>query len=293
MTGVDKPKSTPVVANPWRGLRRFTSARIALGRAGVSLPTQPQLDFQFAHAQARDAVHTPLDIQGMQAQLTEKGYEVIHLHSAVADRHSYLQRPDLGRRLDQDSRRRLEALAKTSASDAPPPQGCDVSLVVADGLSARAIHENAVPTLDAALPKMQEQGWRISPVALVEQGRVAIGDEIGEVLNAAMVVVLIGERPGLSSPDSLGIYFTYAPRVGLNDSHRNCISNIRPAGLSYEEAAHKLSYLMREAHKRKLSGFSLKDEAEALALQSAESSSGTNFLIEGDPTPDGTALGQN
>jgi ethanolamine ammonia-lyase small subunit len=149
-------------------------------------------------------------------------------------------------------------------------------------LSARAIHENAVPMLDAALPKIKEQNWRVAPVGLVEQGRVAIGDEIGEVLNAAMVVVLIGERPGLSSPDSLGIYFTYGPRVGLNDSHRNCISNIRPAGLSYQEAAHKLSYLMGEAHRRKLSGFSLKDEAEALALQSAESSSGSNFLIEGN-----------
>lgn len=280
---MDKPKSTPVVANLWQGLRQFTSARIALGRAGVSLPTRPQLDFQFAHAQARDAVHTPLDSQTMQSQLTEKGFEVIALHSAVADRRTYLQRPDLGRRLDQDSRRQLEAFGNAAPSEAAESHRFDVSLVVADGLSARAIHENAVPLLDAAVPKMKEQSWRLAPVALVEQGRVAIGDEIGEVLNAAMVVVLIGERPGLSSPDSLGIYFTYGPRVGLNDSHRNCISNIRPAGLSYAQAAHKLLYLMREAHRRKLSGFSLKDEAEALAHESAESSSGTNFLIEADP----------
>jgi ethanolamine ammonia-lyase small subunit len=291
---VDTSKPMLVVSNPWQGLRRFTSARIALGRAGVSLPTQPQLDFQFAHAQARDAVHTPLDSEAMQAQLTEKGYEVIQLHSAVADRGAYLQRPDLGRRLDLDSRGRLEAAAGKAASSGKEDQhGFDVSLVIADGLSARAIHENAISMLDAAVPKMKEQNWRLAPVALVEQGRVAIGDEIGEVLNAAMVVVLIGERPGLSSPDSLGIYFTYGPRVGLNDSNRNCISNIRPAGLSYQEAAHKLSYLMREAHRRKLSGFSLKDEAEALALQSAESSSGTNFLIEGDPTPDEPAPRQS
>jgi ethanolamine ammonia-lyase small subunit len=272
------PKSMPVIANPWAGLRQFTNARIALGRAGVSLPTRPQLDFQFAHAQARDAVHTPLDSQGIQARLTAKGYEVISLHTAVADRRVYLQRPDLGRRLNQDSRRRLQEVGNTAAASQPP--GYDVSLAIVDGLSARAIHENAVPLLDAAVPKMQEQGWRLAPIALVEQGRVAIGDEIGELLKAAMVVVLIGERPGLSSPDSLGIYFTYAPRVGLTDAHRNCISNIRPAGLSYQEAAHKLLYLMREAHKRKLSGFSLKDEAEALALESAESSSGGNFLIE-------------
>jgi ethanolamine ammonia-lyase small subunit len=270
-------KSLPVVANPWASLRQFTNARIALGRAGVSLPTQPQLDFQFAHAQARDAVHTPLDSQGMQDKLTEKGYEVISLHSAVPDRRSYLQRPDLGRRLDQDSRRRLETAEKTAASS--DAHGYDVSLVIADGLSARAIHENAVPLLDAAVPTMREQDWRVAPVALVEQGRVAIGDEIGELLNAAMVIVMIGERPGLSSPDSLGIYFTYAPRVGLTDAHRNCISNIRPAGLSYREAAHKILYLMREAHRRKLSGFSLKDEAEALAVESAESSAGGNFLI--------------
>lgn len=275
----DKPQSTPVVANPWQHLREFTSARIALGRAGVSLPTQPQLDFQLAHAQARDAVHLALDAQAMLEQLTSKGYDVIQLHSAVADRTTYLQRPDLGRRLDQDSRRRLEGAAES--------HGCDVSLVIADGLSALAIHQHAVALLEAAMPKIDELGWRVAPIALVEQGRVAIGDEIGEALKAAMVVVLIGERPGLSSPDSLGIYFTYGPRAGLTDANRNCISNIRPAGLSYEEAAHKLAYLMREAHRRKQSGFSLKDEAEALAQQSAESSSGANFLIEGNIKPDG------
>jgi len=282
----DKPRSTPVVINPWHGLRQFTSARIALGRAGVSLPTRPQLDFQFAHAQARDAVHTGLDSHAIKVQLTDKGYEVIQLHSAVGDRKTYLQRPDLGRRLDQDSRQRLEGAKKGSASArGTQSHRYDVSLVIADGLSARAIHENAVPLLDAAVTKMREQSWRLAPIALVEQGRVAIGDEIGERLNAAMVVVLIGERPGLSSPDSLGIYFTYGPRIGLTDAHRNCISNIRPAGLSYQEAAHKLLYLMREAQRRKLSGFSLKDEAEALAHQSAESSSGGNFLIEGSAAP--------
>lgn len=279
---MDKMNSTPVVANPWQRLREFTSARIALGRAGVSLPTGPQLDFQFAHAKARDAVHLALDTQAMQESLTRKGYEVIQLHSAAGDRVTYLQRPDMGRRLGPDSRDRLEATRNTAASQGAEASGFDVSLVIADGLSALAIHQNAVPFLEALRPKIDERGWRLAPVALVEQGRVAIGDEIGEVLHASMVLVLIGERPGLSSPDSLGVYFTYAPRVGLTDANRNCISNIRPAGLSYEEAVHKLDYLMGEAHHRKLSGFSLKDEAQAMAPRLTETNTDRNFLIEPD-----------
>lgn len=288
----DKSKLTPVTANPWQQLRQFTKARIALGRAGMSLPTGPHLEFQFAHAQARDAVHLPFDGQALQQQLTEKGYEVIRLHSAAADRHIYLQRPDLGRRLDRDSRHHMEAKAPadyeaTLLKTAPPsslsakePHAYDVALVIADGLSALAVHQNAAPFLEVMAAKLQQEGWRIAPVVLVEQGRVAIGDEIGELLRAAMVVVLIGERPGLSSPDSLGIYFTYRPRTGLTDADRNCISNVRREGLSFAVAAHKLFYLMSEARRRKLSGVGLKDEAGVPERTLKQPDAANNFLLD-------------
>jgi ethanolamine ammonia-lyase small subunit len=239
-----------VVENPWQSLRRFTDARIALGRAGVSQPTEAQLAFQLAHARARDAVHAALDV----ARLTEAleaglGVSCLRLHSAAADRHVYLQRPDLGRRLDAASR------AALTAGDH------DLAIVVADGLSALAIEQNALPFLQALLPRLALDGWSLAPLCIVEQGRVAVGDEVGEVLGARAVLVLIGERPGLSSPDSMGLYFTWAPRVGLTDESRNCISNVRPAGLGYAEAATRLHYLLAEARRRGLSGVQLKDES--------------------------------
>jgi ethanolamine ammonia-lyase small subunit len=251
---MEKPKP-PSVANSWQNLRRLTQARIALGRAGISLPTAPNLEFQLAHARARDAVHHPLAIEPLRAALEQRGLEVIALRSAAGDRPIYLQRPDQGRRLDRDSRAELEARARASKD------AIDAVFVVADGLSALAIEENAVPFLDAAFPSFKE--WRLAPVVIVEQGRVAVGDEIGQVLGAGMVAILIGERPGLSSPDSMGIYLTHAPRVGTTDAQRNCISNIRREGLSWELAARKLHYLMSEARRRKLTGVGLKDESEA------------------------------
>jgi ethanolamine ammonia-lyase small subunit len=273
---MDKPPVDP--QNPWLELRRLSPARIALGRTGTSLPTSAQLDFQFAHAQARDAVHLPFDHAGLSAQLSERGRESLLLHSAALDRNSYLQRPDLGRKLSDDSAQSLRDYL------AAHPGGVDLVIVVADGLSALAVHRHTLPFITRLEEQMSGDGWSIAPVVLVEQGRVAIGDEIGQLLGAKMVVMLIGERPGLSSPDSLGLYFTYNPKVGLTDAYRNCISNVRLEGLSYGMAAHRLLYLMREACRRQLSGVNLKDEAQVQTLASdAGQDMKGNFLL--DPPP--------
>jgi ethanolamine ammonia-lyase small subunit len=270
---MDKP---PVdQQNPLLELRRLTPARIALGRTGTSMPTHAQLDFQYAHAQARDAVHLPFDHAALGAQLAARGRESLLLHSAATDRNSYLQRPDLGRKLSDASAQTLRDLAATN------PGGVDLAIVVADGLSALAVHRHTVPFLIRMEQQIEAEGWSVSPVVLVEQGRVAVADEIGELLGARMVVILIGERPGLSSPDSLGLYFTYNPKIGLTDAYRNCISNVRLEGLSYGMAAHRLLYLMREACRRQLSGVNLKDEAQ---VQTLESDTGAdtkgNFLLD-------------
>lgn len=276
MSRMDKPPVDP--QNPWLQLRRLTPARIALGRTGTSLPTSAQLDFQFAHAQARDAVHLPFDHAGLSAQLSERGRESLLLHSAALDRNSYLQRPDLGRKLSDDSAQSLRGYL------AAHPGGVDLVIVVADGLSALAVHRHTLPFITRLEEQMSGDGWSIAPVVLVEQGRVAIGDEIGQLLGAKMVVMLIGERPGLSSPDSLGLYFTYNPKVGLTDAYRNCISNVRLEGLSYGMAAHRLLYLMREACRRQLSGVNLKDEAQVQTLESdADKDMKGNFLLDTPP----------
>ncbi|MBC3269663.1 ethanolamine ammonia-lyase subunit EutC [Pseudomonas sp. SWRI81] len=259
---MEKPPVDP--QNPWLELRRLTPARIALGRTGTSLPTRAQLDFQFAHAQARDAVHLAFDHAAISAQLTERGRDSLLLHSAALDRNSYLQRPDLGRKLSDESAQVLRDYATAH------PGGVDLVIVVADGLSALAVHRHTLPFLTRLEEQMGADGWSVAPVVLVEQGRVAVGDEIGQLLGAKMVVMLIGERPGLSSPDSLGLYFTYAPKVGLTDAYRNCISNVRLEGLSYGMAAHRLLYLMREACRRQLSGVNLKDEAQVQTLEADE-----------------------
>ncbi|WP_313056184.1 ethanolamine ammonia-lyase subunit EutC [Pseudomonas lopnurensis] len=259
---------TPATENPWQHLRQLTPARIALGRAGSSLPTGAQLDFQFAHAQARDAVHLPLDCAALAGELQRHDLQCLHLHSAAADRQTYLQRPDLGRRLDETSATVLDARAG---------EGCDLALVIADGLSALAVQRHALPMSLKIAEHCRAEGWSLGPIALVEQGRVAVADEIGQRLGARMAVILLGERPGLSSPDSLGLYFTWAPQVGRHDAQRNCISNIRPEGLSYNLAAHRLLYLMREACRRQLSGVQLKDEAEVPTLD-GEPRAG-NFLL--------------
>lgn len=260
--------------NPWLALRNLTPARIALGRTGTSLPTGAQLDFQFAHAQARDAVHLAFDHAGLASQLSDRGRESLVLHSAASDRHQYLQRPDLGRRLNEDSIATLRQHAQAN------PGGVDLAIVVADGLSALAVHRHTLPFLTRFEEQAAADGWTSAPVVLVQQGRVAVADEVGELLGARMTVMLIGERPGLSSPDSLGLYFTYAPKVGLTDAYRNCISNIRLEGLSYGMAAHRLLYLMREACRRQLSGVNLKDEAEVHSLENEDSASQKgNFLL--------------
>ncbi|HTC36730.1 MAG TPA: ethanolamine ammonia-lyase subunit EutC [Bryobacteraceae bacterium] len=232
-------------------LRDYTMARVELGRAGLSVPTRALLEFQLAHAKARDAVHLPLAVNSLVLELKQKGLPSIALASAARDRNEYLRRPDLGRRLSVDSRERLAALRADY----------DAAFVIADGLSALAVHRHAVPLLELLL---RDLDWRIAPVGIVEQGRVAIGDEIGELLGARMVVVLIGERPGLSSPDSLGAYLTWQPCLGRTDAERNCISNIRAEGLSYAAAAHKLLFLMNESQRLKLSGVQLKENASLI-----------------------------
>lgn len=252
----------PIADDPWQDLRRFTAARIALGRAGVSLPTSVQLEFQLAHARARDAVHTPLDAQQIATDLNLQGLETLSVDSAAGDRHRYLQRPDLGRKLSAPARTRIAEMAIALQADIP-----DIVFVVVDGLSALAMHRNAAAFISTMMPMLHADNWYPAPVVIVKQGRVAIGDEIGALFSTRVVVVLIGERPGLSSPDSMGIYLTWAPRLGISDAGRNCISNVRDGGLSHADAAHRLNYLLREARRRQVSGVDLKDETETAPLQ--------------------------
>jgi ethanolamine ammonia-lyase small subunit len=266
--------SASYTPQPWDSLRRFTDARIALGRAGHSLPTAAHLQFQLAHAQARDAVHVPLDTDRLVQALQAQGFETLKLYSAAPNRHVYLQRPDLGRRLDEAGCSALQAQREQQSTQDPPAPAPDVCFVVADGLSALAIHSHAIEFLQNLLPQLQRDAnpWRVAPVCVVEQGRVAIGDDIGERLAAKLLVVLIGERPGLSSPDSLGIYVTWAPRVGCTDAERNCISNVRGAGLATQAAAVQLYRLMSQARSLKLTGVGLKveEEVKMLALDAAD-----------------------
>lgn len=256
--------------NPWSALRQFTSARIALGRAGNSLPTGPLLAFNLSHAQARDAVHQPLDAGSLHEQLRANGFTTLDVHSAAPDRQHYLRRPDLGRRLSDGSR---ELLAQAAVE---PPE---VVFVIADGLSAFAASRQSIPLLRAVCLKLAD--WKIGPVVIARQARVALGDEIGELLRTKLVVMLIGERPGLSSPDSLGIYLTYAPKVGCSDAQRNCISNVRPEGLSYAGAAHKLHYLLTHARRLGLTGVGLKDDSDALLEAAPETDAVTARLGNG------------
>ncbi|MGH8728927.1 MAG: ethanolamine ammonia-lyase subunit EutC [Burkholderiales bacterium] len=244
--------SRNVVVDPWQQFRQHTRARIALGHAGASLPTEEVLSFQLAHAMARDAVQAKLDVETLADKVRAQGHEVLLARSAAESRDAYLKRPDLGRMLDEESRALLARAASVPSYDAV--------FVLADGLSAVAVERNALPLLDELADKLE--GWRFAPIVIATQSRVALGDEIGDLLKAEMVAMLIGERPGLSSPDSLGIYLTFDPKPGRVDSERNCISNIRPEGLAYSLAAHKLCYLMNEARRLKLTGVALKDESD-------------------------------
>lgn len=261
-----------VVADAWSDLGRLTTARVGLGRTGVSQPTRAHLAFQLAHAQARDAVNSALDVDGLCAALMERGLPVVVVQSRAHDRATYLQRPDFGRRLDDASRAKLGQYRDA---------GFDVVLVIADGLSALAVERHVVPLIDAVLPQVRAEHWSIAPVVVVERGRVAISDEIGEDVGARLAVMLIGERPGLSAPDSLGVYLTWNPRVGNTDAGRNCISNIREAGLGYDDAARTLLYLMRESRRRGVSGVSLKDDMEPIHAVDERQHRTGNFLVAG------------
>lgn len=247
---------------PWSALRRFTDARIGLGRAGAALPIKEVLSFAMAHAQARDAVTTPIDWAPIERALADLGLATCRVDSAAADRDTYLRRPDLGRRLSAASRQRLAGIA----GGAP-----DLLILIADGLSSTGVAANAVEVVAALLPLARRSGWNLAPFVLASQGRVALGDDAGEVLGARAVLVLIGERPGLSSPDSLGAYLTFAPRSGRKDGERNCVSNIRSGGLDADEAAFKIHWLLREAFRRGLTGVSLKDESNFRLEGSARS----------------------
>lgn len=233
-----------------RDLRQFTSARVALGRAGNSLPTREVLRFSLAHAQARDAVQFPFDAAVLRNEIEAEGWPALALNSAVGDRAEYLRRPDLGRRLDAASKAELGKIRGSF----------DVVFAVVDGLSALAVHKHAVGVLRHVIPQLGGE-WSVAPVAMVRFGRVAIGDDIGAAIGARLSVVLIGERPGLSTPDSLGIYLTWNPQPVRSDADRNCISNIHAEGLSVETGALLLGALMREARTRKLSGVMLKAPA--------------------------------
>lgn len=248
---------TTVTADPWAELAKHTAARIALGRCGGSLPTAETLRFTLSHAQARDAVHSPLDTAQLATGLAEAGFTTVTVASAARDRAEYLQRPDYGRRLDTPSHARLAA-----AID----KGADVVLVIGDGLSSRAIERHALPFMLELRPLLEQAGLTLGPPVIATQARVALGDEVGELLHARFVVMLIGERPGLSSPDSMGLYLTHAPRVGRMDAERNCISNVRPEGLPYRAAAHKLAWLLDAAGKLGATGIGLKDESDSTRL---------------------------
>ncbi|MDA0832869.1 MAG: ethanolamine ammonia-lyase subunit EutC [Planctomycetota bacterium] len=253
-------KTDAVHADAWHQLRVFTAARIALGRSGGSLPTSELLDFGLAHARARDAVHAEFEPETLTRELSELGIPCATIESCAHDRWEYLRRPDLGRQLSDASRERLNNLSHAS---------CDLSIVISDGLSATAAHQQAVPLLKALWPRLQRDGWNLAQVQLVRFGRVAIQDEIGKRLDAQLSLMLIGERPGLGSPNSLGAYFVFQPQAGKTDADRNCVSNIRKEGLSPEAAAETLYYLLSQSRQRKLSGVQLKDDRMRLISKSS------------------------
>lgn len=245
--------SDPAVPRrPTLDLRSLTPARVALGRSGASVPTKPLLDFTLDHARARDAVHAAFDAARLAADLRALGLVVTEARSRATDRRDYLRRPDLGRQLDAGS---AELLAQSAT------EPCQLAIVIGDGLSAAAVHAHAAALVACLLPLLAEGDVAIGRAVVASGARVALGDEIGAILGARMVVTLIGERPGLSAPDSLGAYLTFAPKPGRSDAERNCVSNIHKAGLSYDEAAFKIAWLVREGLSREVTGVALKDES--------------------------------
>jgi len=252
---MDNKISKHIIDDPWEGLKTFTNARIALGRTGVAAPLNEVLDFKLCHAHARDAVYSVLDKKELLRSLEQFQIPVLEVKSKANDRSMYLQRPDLGRRLNDTSTSRLKDETSHTA---------DVAIIIADGLSATAINEHAAEVVKKLVPLLKRSVLTIAPLIIAEQARVALADEIGYLLQARLSLILIGERPGLSSPDSMGAYLTYQPKVGLTDESRNCISNIRPEGLDYDAAAEKISKLINASLRLKLSGVLLKDDDHLL-----------------------------
>lgn len=270
---------SPSIDRLWDRLQAFTAARIGLGCTGVSLPTHQLLAFQMAHAQARDAVHWPLDVKTLceQVMAIESPFPIeppLSLQTQAVDRMTYVQRPDLGRVLSSESRHQLHQQAEQPATVS------DLAIVMVDGLSALAVQTHAPPLIEALLGDLGADGhrdWQLAPLTVVQQGRVAIGDDVGALLNARAVLVLIGERPGLSSPDSLGLYLTWGPCSGLTDADRNCVSNVRPAGLNYPEASSRVAHLLSESFQRQLSGVQLKERTDDDVIEQKAGSK--NFLV--------------
>ena len=249
------PPDTPSQVDAlWTDLRRLTAARIGLQRSGASLATGPLLDFRLAHARARDAVHEPLDDKRLATDLASLGLPVIDIASAANDRTSYLMRPDLGRQLTSGADVALQAHAARY----------DIVFVISDGLSARAVQTHAAPVLAHLLPALQKRNWTIAPLVIVRNGRVAVGDAVANALNADCVATLIGERPGLSAPDSMGAYLTWQPSSQSTDADRNCISNIRPNGIGYADASKKILHLLQAIRLQRLSGVRIKDDSDRL-----------------------------
>lgn len=258
--------SEVVVLNPWKKLKNFTDARIALGRAGSSIPTNEMLKFQLEHAQARDAVHLPLKAKSLYRHLKKEltscpqaldlfaSDEPLLVNSCANDRGTYLQRPDLGRKLNQAS---CDLLVNANKA-----QSYDLAICIVDGLSSMAIEKNTQAFLNQLLPLLSIEGIKLAPLVVCTQGRVAVGDQVAQLLGAKTVIVLIGERPGLLSPDSMGLYLTFDAHIGCTDAQRNCISNIRPAGLDYESAVIKTLYLIKESQRLGLSGVNLKERSQ-------------------------------
>jgi len=243
------------IPDAWESLKAFTKARIALGRTGIATPLKEVLDFRMCHAHARDAVYSILKVDELTGSLQQFQMQIVFASSKANDRATYLQRPDLGRKLSDASANNLKNETSYPA---------DIAIVIADGLSATAINEHAVHVVKKLIPLLKQSVLTIAPLVIVEQGRVAIADEVGSILQAKLSLILIGERPGLSSPDSMGAYITYQPSPGKTDESRNCISNIRPEGLGYDLAAEKIAKLIKASLQLKLSGIKLKDEEQNL-----------------------------
>lgn len=245
-------KALAPLSRSLRDLRELTPARVGLGRAGASMPTQALLEFTLDHARARDAVHAAFDVPAIVLGLSDLGLETMQVCSRAGDRKDYLRRPDLGRKLDAPSQ---DLLASRGAGS------CELAIVVGDGLSPTAVNSHAIELVRHLIPRLAIGRIEIGHAVVASGARVALGDEIGAIAGARMVVMLIGERPGLSAPDSLGAYLTFGPRIGLTDAMRNCVSNIHGAGLSYDEAAFKIAWLVREGLARQITGIALKDES--------------------------------